>query len=353
MNIIYIVYTDINEIKSGSSVRPRKMLDTFKKMGIDVELLSTQQNRYVDRCKAVYKFIKKIKNKKYDFCYIELPSGPIFGIYDIFLLQYINKCGIEIGMFYRDALWLFDDENVLLPKYKKVIINILHKRDIRLFKKIAKKIYVPSASFATAFYNETGALQLDVLPPGTDLSIKTHYKKTQTGIYVGSSSYKYGLADLIEAYRRLNEMGYKFKLIVVTRKFEYKTFFPNGHDYPWLEIKHVEGENLTPLYSKSDLAFIPIKKNKYTDMALAIKMLEYISFEKPIITNSLKETGEFLKKYDCALIYNESIEELMSRIVDFYENNLGIKLYENIVTAKNQNSWETRVSKIINDLKNK
>lgn len=353
MNIIYIVYTDIDEIKSGSSVRPRKMLDTFKKMGIDVELLSTQQNRYVDRCKAVYKFIKKIKNKKYDFCYIELPSGPIFGIYDIFLLQYINKCGIEIGMFYRDALWLFDDENVLLPKYKKVIINILHKRDIRLFKKIAKKIYVPSASFATAFYNETGALQLDVLPPGTDLSIKTHYKKTQTGIYVGSSSYKYGLADLIEAYRRLNEMGYKFKLIVVTRKFEYKTFFPNGHDYPWLEIKHVEGENLTPLYSKSDLAFIPIKKNKYTDMALAIKMLEYISFEKPIITNSLKETGEFLKKYDCALIYNESIEELMSRIVDFYENNLGIKLYENIVTAKNQNSWETRVSKIINDLKNK
>lgn len=352
MNIIYIVYTDIDEIKSGSSVRPRKILDTFKKMGIDVELLSTQQNRYIDRCKAVLKFIKKIKNKKYDFCYIELPSGPIFGIYDIFLLQYINKCGIEIGMFYRDAFWLFD-KNVLLPKYKKVIINALHKRDIRLFKKIAKKIYVPSASFATALHNETGAVQLDVLPPGTDIAIKNQYKKTQTGIYVGSSSYKYGLDDLIEAYRRLNEMGFKYKLIVVARKFEYKSFFPNGHDYPWLDIKHVDGDNLIPLYSKSDLAFIPLKKNKYSDMAMAIKLLEYISFEKPIITNNLNEMVEFLKKYDCALIYNESIEELMSRIVDFYENNLGIKLYENIVEAKKQNSWETRVSKIINDLKDK
>ena len=50
-NILYITFVDFNEQKSGSSVRPKKIYDTFLEEGYKVTLLTGLQNRMKERWK--------------------------------------------------------------------------------------------------------------------------------------------------------------------------------------------------------------------------------------------------------------------------------------------------------------
>lgn len=351
MRILYITYIDFGEYLSGSSVRPQKMYDAMQKEGHEVFLLESQQNNFRKRTKAIIKFWKLINNKIFDICYVELPSGPIFNPLDKLLLKKINKMGISIGIFYRDAFWLFGKSMLKESWFKIKAICLMQKRDIKLFQRLSNIVYFPTESIGYEITKIYPFKRWDILPPGTEIIESMEYVKTKTGIYVGASSKDYGVEKLIEAYKHLHDLGYNYKLVIVTREKEFNNLFKSDINYGWLKILFASGEELINIYKGADVAFLPMEKTKYMDLAMSVKLCEYLSFGKPIISNNLSEMGTFVVENNCGVLYDETIEELSKVIIDFYQHNMGDRYYKNVIKTRETNLWQKRVNKIIMDIK--
>lgn len=351
MKILYITYIDFAEdAKSGSSVRPKKIYEAFLNEGHEIILLQTQQNKRKERRKAVKAILGKLETEKIDACYIESPSGPIFNSIDIKLIKKVKEKKIPISFFYRDAHWLFAASWFKKGKLKKFLIQILHKRDMRVFQANIDQFYMPSRMACDELLKYYKFHNICELPPGTENDKIQEYSKKRTAIYVGGCSYQYGVDFLIDVYCELNKNSCEYKLIIVTREQEWEEMYPDGLAYEWLEVYHVSGEKLEKLYRSADLAFLPLRKNYYFDMAYAIKLFEYLSYGKPIISNNLETMGGFIRKYNCGLVYNEMKEAMEKSIISFYKNNqLAEELYENTVRACKENTWEERVRTIVED----
>lgn len=351
MKVLFITYVDIFEkAKSGSSVRPQKMYAALLNEGHDVVLLQTQQNKRTLRYKAVRDVMRKVMEEEFDVCYIESPSGPIFNNIDIKLIKLIHSKNIPIGFFYRDAHWLFANSWLNVSKLKKYIIERLHKRDIKVFQNCVNQFYMPSTLACEELLKYYHFDDIKELPPGTDCTTIQEYKTTKRAIYVGGCSYQYGTDILINAYKKLNESGYKYNLTIVTRENEWNNMFPNGLAYDWLQVVHKSGDELKTIYENADCAILPLRKNYYFDMAYAIKLFEYLSYGKPIITSNLDTMGTFVEKNCCGLVYNTE-EELQKMIIEFYESEKVRKeLYENVIRTCHENTWEKRVKTIMIDL---
>ena len=360
MKLLYITYIDFGESRSGSSVRPQKIYKAFLDAGHDVKLLQGQQNRRAERKKRVAEIMEWLdteEGSKVEGCYVESPSGPIFNKADLELLEKVHEKGIPLSYFYRDAHWLFAPELIKRSFAKKYAITVMQKRDMKVYRDNVDVFYMPSDMACNELSKSYTLNNLKPLPPGCEVLDIKPYKSTRTGIYVGAATEHYGVNDLIEAYRLANYAAAKrgeepYRLIVVTREAEYKKLFPEAPDFPWLEVFHVSGDDsLTPLYDRADVAILPLKKEKYMDLAYAIKFFEYISHGKPIICNDLVEMGGFIQSRDCGIIYRHTPEALAEAIEKFYSEGREEALYDNVLRARNENTWGKRVEEIIEDLK--
>lgn len=341
MKILYITFVDFENATSGSSVRPKKIYDAFLKEGHEVKLLTGLQNRKLERWKRCIKFFKEIRKEKYDLCYIEPPSGPIFNFCDHLLMIYISKFkNIPMGLFYRDAYWKFA-EWYKLGKAKALIINTMHKFDLQIIKRTCKRVYFPSKMMADLF----DLKDKDVLPPGCEkIDVSKSDIKDIEIIYVGGMSEEYGGKLLLEALDKVNEKR-NINLHLVCRKEEAdKLDSYRGKD--WLKVYHVSGKALEEVYSKANIAIIPRKIDLYMNFSMPVKLLEYVSFELPIISTNCTEVANFINSNNIGIICDDNASSIANVLIDLSEDD--IKTFNtNVIKTKQENTWEKRVEKII------
>ena len=90
--LLYITFINIESPPdSGSAVRPLKMLQAFKELGVQVKVISGQTNRIQERKLAVKEAMDYLKLHSPDFCYIEPPSGPMFYSGDLNLIRLLHR----------------------------------------------------------------------------------------------------------------------------------------------------------------------------------------------------------------------------------------------------------------------
>lgn len=353
MKILYITYIDFGNMSSGSNVRPQKIYEAFINRGHEIKLISTQQNRYLERSKVALNAISWVKKNNFDACYVELPSGPIFNLIDIYLLKVISKKNKPIHVFYRDAYWLlaedfFSKDIKNLVKIK--LTEILQKRDLRVYNKTISMLYMPTETCIKEFSKYYKFKNMKPLPPGTDNNHHFEYKITHTGIYVGGSTKPYGVDILIKAYEILNKDIDTYKLIIVTRNGELQNEEELNNTYDWIIIVHKSGKKeLEPLYRKADCAFLPQRKSLYLDMSFGIKMFEYIGYGLPIIVNDLFEMKRFVEDNGIGISYNKTAESLAESIKSFYSDGKQHDIRKNIIRTCNENLWVSRVDTIVSD----
>lgn len=355
MQLLYITYIDFyTDAKSGSSVRPKKMYNAFKQMGLDIKLLECQQNRYRERNKRVKECIEWLKTNTPDFCYIESPSGPIFNSIDRKLIKEIDKKGIPISYFYRDAFWLFPYMMSDMGFIKRHVITVMNKIDLKLLTRCCDTVYFPSQSVIDIF-DFVNFDRTDILPPGTEeRDIDFSYQNlNNTVIYVGAVSEVNGTFDLIRAMYKLNKEGKALNLILVCRENEWKKLNIKEDDIPnWLIIKHASEDELKKIYSLADLAIFPRKADEYLDIAVPVKLFEYISYGKPVVSTKRKEVKKFIDKEQFGILCDDGCDGICEAISLFYENeDLRKRLYLNTKNASENNLWIRRAEKVIQDFK--
>ena len=357
--VLYITFIDFNASPtSGSSVRPMRMYDAFLQRGYEVKLLAGAGNQSKIRKKNVSEIREWLKLNRPDFCYIEPPSGPLFFHCDRALIEYLHKLRVPIGFFYRDLYWRFpvkDFENkrrIDINWLKHQVITRMQHRDFRLVKKNVDQIY-----FTSSKCNDFMRLdKFGLLPPGCVEG--NNGKKglvNDTAIYVGGATVRYGLGLVLDSCIAVSKRTKIFLNIVCPEKqwLSWIDDFPQYRDLPdWVHIYHIgDGVELEKLYLESDFALVPILRTEYNDLALPIKLFEYISRFLPVVSTDCDAIKEFLEPYNIGLVVEDNVSEYSEAIFNILTERENYYDYQkNMENALRENLWTKRIDKIADDL---
>lgn len=348
MRILFISYVDTGHTDSGSGIRPLRMLEAFKKSGHDIIILTGSQmdsSRKINIRGILY----EIQKKPFDLCYIESSTYPIMRHEDRKLIKTLHHMGIPTGYFYRDFYrkfpQLFPRRKGFINSLKEFYLDILQWLTDRVVR-YCDIVYFPSDESHCLF----SYIDMRTLPPAGEYKISNFNHSYNTVIYVGGITERYGFDLLIRAMKIVYDRNRTIKLIVVCREKEWNEIKYKYSDISWMEVYHTSGIGLEPLYRKADVGILTKKRNAYNDMAVSVKLFEYISYGLPVIStcsenniiNNLK-IGITVEDNETAIA--DGLEQLL------YNQKKYIEYYENIKYAlKNSSQWKHRVEQVILDL---
>lgn len=358
LKLLYITFIDFGKSASGSSVRPQKMYEAFMQMdNLEVKLLQGQQNRRQERRKRVKEIFEWLKNNRPDICYIEPPAGPFFNGIDLRLLRKLKKMNVPMALFYRDMYWKFNlvyKSKDLLSRIKGWIIQIMHRYNWRIFMKTLSILYFPTQSLSEVLPCQ---IPVKILPPGCIYATDegTVLNLIPVAIYVGGISERYGTPTMLQAAQLVNSQSIRFKLKMICRKLEWDQFRieHNIVDIPeWLEVLHINGdEALSAQYATVDFSLCPLEVNEYNNMAVPVKIMEYLSYFKPMVVTDTRPMKSFVETYDIGVTTKDSAESFAQGILRLIEDpELRNRLRNNCIIAREKNLWIKRAQCVIKDL---
>lgn len=347
--LLFISFIDFGEMKSGSSVRPQRMYDAFNALGYDVSLLSGLQNRRLERWRRVWRKFLEVRREKPDFCYVEPPSGPFFNLCDHLLLIYLHAKKVPIGLFYRDAYWLFADWWPVKGA-KRFFLRLMHRFDLFVIRRVCKVVFFPTESMAHLFKLERKCL----LPPAGTRFIVPAHEPTGRALYIGGLSRYYGTDIMLKAFELLNgPMRLDVKLTVCCRKAEMGDFFKDYLGAPWLEVVHFSGdEQLRPLYERSDVALYPSRRDFYMDFCMPVKLFEYLSRALPVVATDCRETARFVLQNGIGVVSEDNPEAFATAVASLIGDRRQLRFCR--LNAQNallrRNLWEHRAEKAAREI---
>lgn len=157
----------------------------------------------------------------------------------------------------------------------------------------------------------------------------------------------------IEKLLKVMDSTQNTKLVVCCRENEWDKVKNEYSKYlkDKIEVVHSSGETLNEYYQQADICSLLFEKHEYRDIAMPMKLFEYISNRKPIIATIGTAAGDFVKENNIgwAIEYDEkSIFDLVNKI---QKNRNQIKeKVENFDKVIELNTWEERAKKVAKDL---
>ncbi|QGX94809.1 glycosyltransferase [Haloplanus rallus] len=344
--ILFHTPQPLDNLDSGSSVRPAKLIDAFEQIGYNVDKVIGDTKERRQRIQEIQQ-----SDRDYLFCYSEPTTWPVHPLIDYRLYWYLQSKNIPTGVFYRDILWkfpeLFDHSGL---KYWEA--QVRYRMDLAVISRIADQIYVPSSTLGE-YLNINSPIK--PLPPGGTDQVATNDSTLQLErvIYVGGLSGRYSSGLLSKACKlAANEQNVTLDL--VCREPEYQSL-PNSvrqrFKSDWVTVHHKSGEALNDLYQRADAGIIPFKPTQYNNMVMPVKLFEYLSYGLPIITTNIKEVSEFVQSNSCGVVSDSNYKDLANKIILLSnDEELYQERRENAVLTLRQNRWIDRAEQVASDL---
>ena len=353
--------------KSGSQVRPRKMIQAFKNIGYDVDVVLGYAE---ERKNCIEKIEKKIKQgKKYDFLYSESSTMPTllteknhipkyFGI-DFKFFKFCKKNGISIGLFYRDIYWKFPVYKKNVKGLKYYLAQWAYKYDLRHYNSLLDVMYV-SNSRVLNYLDKNVNYKYDVLFPAGEFDENyineknSAYKTIENNskinmFYVGGIGGQYNFSKFLKIVKSLNFID----LTICCRendwnenKLYYEKFLSGN-----IKVVHESGKNLEKYYKNAMICVALFELDEYMNMAMPIKIFEYLGHLTPIISTKGTAAGDFVEKEDIGWNIKYNQKEIVDLLNYLNENRLDIvKKHKNMIEVIGNHTWDNRALKVQGDL---
>lgn len=355
---------------SGSQVRPRMMLQAFKNIGYDVDVVMGYGKERKEAIKKIKENIKK--GKKYDFLYSEsstMPTllteknhFPTYPFLDFSFFKFCKKYGIKIGLFYRDIHWKF-------PKYRKnvrgikyLVAIIAYKYDLKKYEKLVDMFYLISFKVNDYIKNPILEEKTNLLLPAAsynyefikekNIFYKQRLKRHDGNLnlfYVGGIGGSYQFLEFLSWIKNLKNIY----LTICCRQKEWEEYKDIYKPYLTdnINIVHASGKELEKYYKKADISLAYFKGDNYMKMAVPVKFFEYVGHVCPIITTNNLIIGDYIKDSNIgwSIPYSEiAIKELLNNLSNNYED--VVKKHDSSMIYLKSNTWEERARKVANDL---
>ncbi len=352
-------------IVSGSSLRPRKMLEAFQKTGYHVDYVMGYGKEREIQIKQIKKNIQQ--GIKYEFLYSESSTMPtllteknhlpIYPFLDFGFFKFCKKNGIKIGLFYRDIYWKFPVYKEEVSLGKRICSVPMYKYDLMEYQKYVDKLYLPSELMKKyvgidVLYGE--------LPPGCETDFGYQKKKNEIWktreenkrlrlFYVGGIKQLYDLTKLLKAIKALDFV----ELTICCRENEWKECYERYKPYltERVSVIHKSGSALNEYYMNADICMLFFASEGYRRFAMPIKLFEYIGKLTPIIAVMGSAAGTFVDKTNSGWVIphdEEALKELLKSI--YQEPELLNEKQEQIFKIAADNTWEKRAKQVILDL---
>ena len=177
-------------------------------------------------------------------------------------------------------------------------------------------------------------------------------KEKYTCIYVGGIKDGYGFGLLINTFKELYKKNNSYKLILICREYEWNPVKTNYENTPWLEVYHVSGDELDAYYKRASVGIIPKLKTEYNELAVSVKLYEYISYGLPVIAVSNKATDRIIIEGKIGDVSEEDPVEFAKKIDEVITNEIrynNLKYNVEVFLLEN-NLWVNRAKTIAKDL---
>lgn len=297
--MLYLAMYDPSSQDSAPKVRIRLLGEALARQA-DVETIAG------DGAARASRYLRLLRAARWggiEAVYIET-STSTGTLIDLAFMAWTRLRGRGVGVYFRDAYQLHRD---LYPRMRRrqMLADLAWRLWMPLARSIASVRYAPTASLGEVL----GLRDVVSLPPGTDPTLMAVEPSPEPVVtYVGSTAAQVGFELLVGAMALVRQAVPGAVLRAVAR--------PPGHELPdWIEIHPGSRTRALAEIAKARVTVLPLPINRYTDLSLAVKLMDYLSLGKPIVATATRETAAFLGHTGAALLVPDNPTALADAII--------------------------------------
>ena len=228
---------------------------------------------------------------------------------DIAFLGLARALGIPVLTYIRDAYQLFEDY-YRADSLRRWIGARAFIPAMRALGSVSTHLAFPSLGLARAVVGEAAGSVL--LPPGSPHPIDIRRDATAQGLlFVGDARLPaQGGERLIAAVGRAREQGVNVGLIMVSRPGQEP---PSPHP-AWLQMVRAEGDGIVRLLPDVLATVIPRPRNAYNDLALPIKLYDYLAYGRPLLVTDCEEQARVVRDSDAGIVMGDDVHAMADAI---------------------------------------
>lgn len=251
---------------------------------------------------------------------------------------------IPVLTYVRDAYQLFP-EYYPRDSVRRRIAAALFLPSVRALRGVSSRLAFPTRGLADAVLGPDADVVL--LPPGSpppvDVPRRTDANRL---LFVGNGRLEaQGARRLIEAVDRARASAPGLGLTIVSRPGEEP---PPPHP-AWLDVRNAEGRGITDLLPEVRATVIPRPRGAYNDLALPVKLFDYLSYGRPLLVTPCLEQAAVVSRADAGIVCGDSDEGLaegVARMAAAEEPELA-RWSANAASAARNSSWGRRAEAVL------
>lgn len=274
-------------------------------------------------------------------------STTLPGPLDLAFLAVARARRIPILTYVRDAQQLFP-EYYAANTPKRRASRALFIPATRALIAVSTIAAFPSRGLAVAVLGEGRRAQAaPLLPPGSRLANGGPINPAARALlFVGGLRYPaHGGAILLDAMELANARSSNLELICVSRPGEEAS----GPRAPWLRVVRAEGREIDELLPDVLASITPRRKTPYNDLAVPIKVMEYLGYGRPLIVTDTTETAAIVRAADCGIVVPDTVEGLAEGIAAMASAPAEqlVRWGEAARAAAVAHSWDARAARVL------
>lgn len=264
---------------------------------------------------------------------------------DIALLGLARALGVPVLTYVRDAYQLFPEE---YPRtsWRRRLAAAAFRPAIGALRTVSSRLAFPTAGLAHAVLG-SGAAEAALLPPGSPPPVDVpRTADANRLLFVGDARLPAQGGDrLVAAVRLAREHGAAVELTVVSRAGQE----PPGVHPDWLRVVRAEGQAIHALLGHVIASVIPRPIGAYNDLALPVKLFDYLSYVRPLIVTDCREQAQVVRESDAGLVAGDAVDDI-ARAIEQVASAPANRIAEwssNAAAAARAASWSGRASRIV------
>jgi glycosyltransferase involved in cell wall biosynthesis len=266
---------------------------------------------------------------------------------DIAVLGLARVLGIPVLTYIRDAYQLFTDE-YRPDSLRRWIGARAFAPAVRALGAVSTRLAFPSQGLARAVLGDASTSIL--LPPGSPDPVEVARRPAARNLlFVGDARLPaQGVNSLLAAVGRAREQGVDVDLIIVTRPNREP---PPPHP-PWMRVVHAEGEDIVRLLPDVLATVIPRPRTAYNDLALPIKLFDYLAYGRPLLVTDCLEQARVVNDGRAGIVTPDDVPAMadaIGRIASARKSQLDRWSSNAHATARGA-SWSARAATIVRAL---
>lgn len=264
---------------------------------------------------------------------------------DVAFLALARALGIRVLTYVRDAYQLFPDEYPAGSLRRRVGV-VAFRPAIRALAAASTRLAFPTRGLSRAVLGDA-ADSAALLPPGAPPPVDVPAAAGASRLlFVGDARLPaHGADRLIEAVRLARKGGAAVELLVVCRPGQE----PPGPHPDWMRIERAEGERIHALLPDVVASVIPRPRSAYNDLALPVKLFEYLSYGRPLLVTDCDEQARVVREAGAGLVVEDDAGALAAGIARVMVADAGRRAAWSAAghAAAVAASWGTRADRVV------